>query len=135
MKGIYCLLIRVRKKQTIKIGALGKINFTKGSYVYVGSGQNNLEKRIARHVSKKKKIRWHIDYLLANKEVIIEKAMFRKATKEEECNIACFLNQFEQPIKGFGCSDCKCSSHLFRLISLKNINKLKLKEAKHLYSN
>ena len=28
---------------------------------------------------------------------------------------------------GFGCSDCNCYSHLFRLSSLKNIQKLNLK--------
>ncbi len=128
MKGIYCLVINVSKNIEMKIGALGRIKFKKGNYVYVGSAQNNVEKRIARHFSKNKKIRWHIDYLLANPSVKIKKAVYKKAGKEQECKIACFLNKFEEPIKGFGCSDCSCHSHLFRLKSLKNINNLKMRE-------
>lgn len=147
MKGIYCLIINVKKDISHKIGALGKINFPKGKYVYVGSAQNNVEKRIARHFSKpskiskkflghqkllsnflvNKKIKWHIDYLLANPNVKIEKALYRKAGKDQECKIAYMLNESEEPIKNFGCSDCSCYSHLFKLKSLKNLNKLKLK--------
>ena len=48
------MIINVRKDIKERIGALGKINFKKGKYVYVGSAQNNLEKRIARHLSKDK---------------------------------------------------------------------------------
>ena len=128
MRGIYCLIINVRKDIKEKIGALGKINFKKGKYVYVGSAQNNLEKRIARHLSKDKKLKWHIDYLLSNKNVKIEKTLYKKADKQQECKTACFLNKFETPIKNFGCSDCRCYSHLFRLKSLRNINKLNLRE-------
>ncbi len=128
MKGVYCLIINIKKGINLKIGALGKIKFDKGIYAYVGSAQNNLKKRIARHFSKKKKIRWHIDYLLKNPNTKIEKAVYKKASKQEECKIACILSKFEEPIKNFGCSDCSCNSHLFRLKSLKNLNNLKLKE-------
>ena len=127
MKGVYCLAINVKKDINLKIGALGKINFKKGIYAYVGSAQNNLEKRLKRHLAKKKKIRWHIDYLLANPNVKIEKALYKKANKKQECKIACLLSKFEEPIKNFGCSDCRCYSHLLRLRLLKNLNKLKLK--------
>jgi len=37
MKGIYILLIRISKNIQVKIGSLGKINFNKGIYAYVGS--------------------------------------------------------------------------------------------------
>ena len=130
MKGVYCLIINIKKNINIKIGALGKINFKKGIYVYVGSAQNNLEKRILRHYSHDKKVRWHIDYLLENPNVEIKKAVFKESSKEEECKIAKFLAKLEIPIKGFGSSDCKCPSHLFKLGSLKNILKLNLNEIK-----
>ncbi len=55
MKGVYCLIIKVKTDIIQKIGALGKIKFDKGIYVYVGSAQNNLKKRIKRHLSKNKK--------------------------------------------------------------------------------
>jgi len=101
--------------------------FRRGRYVYVGSAQNGVEKRIARHFTKNKRLWWHIDYLLSNPFVRIEKAFYKKAGKLEECRIAWLLSRFEELIKGFGCSDCKCKSHLFRLKSLKNLNKLRLK--------
>ena len=123
MKGIYCLVINVKKIIELKIGALGKIKFKKGMYVYVGSAQNNLKKRIQRHLSKNKKLRWHIDYLLKNKNVKIEKTVYKKACKEEECKTAYLFSKFDRLIKNFGSSDCNCHSHLFKLISLKNLNK------------
>ena len=115
MKGIYVLILKVKKSIKIKIGALGKIKFPKGSYAYVGSAQNNLEKRVARHLKKRKIKFWHIDYLLANKNVKINRIMYKSAGKSEECRIAQFLSNVEKPVKGFGSSDCKCESHLFRL--------------------
>ena len=45
MKGIYILLIEIDKNIKIEIGSLGKINFDKRIYFYIGSVQNNLEKR------------------------------------------------------------------------------------------
>jgi len=131
MKGVYCLIINVKKETSPKIGALGTMDFKKGRYVYVGSAQNNVGKRVARHFSEKKKIRWHIDYLLANPDVKIEKALCKKADKSQECKIACLLSKLGEPVKSFGCSDCSCYSHLFRLKSLKNFNTLRLKEIKY----
>jgi len=127
MKGVYCLIIKVKTDIIQKIGALGKIKFDKGIYVYVGSAQNNLKKRIKRHLSKNKKIRWHIDYLLKNNFVKIEKVFYKKAAKREECEIACFLEKIGKPIKNFGCSDCNCTSHLFKLKSLIELKNFKLK--------
>ena len=128
MKGIYCLIINIKKDSKIKIGALGRLKFKKGKYVYVGSAQNNLEKRIKRHLAKKKKLKWHIDYLLKNSNIKIEKAVYKKAPKSQECKIACLFSKFEQPINNFGSSDCNCKAHLFKLKSFKNLNNLKLKE-------
>jgi Uri superfamily endonuclease len=124
MKGVYCLIIQIKKKIVLKIGKWGRIIFDKGNYVYVGSAQNSIENRLRRHFKKKKKKHWHIDYLLANKEAVVKKAVYKKARKIEECKIAYILSRFEEPVKGFGCSDCKCQSHLFRLKSLRNIKKL-----------
>jgi len=68
MKGIYCLVIDISSNINPKIGALGRVKLKRGTYVYVGSAQNNLKKRIQRHFSNNKKIRWHIDYLLASQK-------------------------------------------------------------------
>ncbi|MFQ6031477.1 MAG: DUF123 domain-containing protein [Candidatus Zixiibacteriota bacterium] len=63
-KGIYQLLIYLPKNAWIIIGKRGKFRFPKGYYIYTGSARNGLEKRIKRHLNKKKKHFWHIDYLL-----------------------------------------------------------------------
>lgn len=115
MKGVYGILINVKQNINVNVGALGNIYFEKGVYVYVGSGQNNLEKRVSRHMRKEKKLHWHIDYLLNNKHVIVESAYCCETNKKtDECKLAMLMKP-AAPIINFGCSDCKCNSHLFRL--------------------
>jgi Uri superfamily endonuclease len=127
MKGVYLLVIEVKKNLKLKIGALGRVDFLKGIYVYVGSAQNNLEKRVMRHRSKNKKIFWHIDYLLNNKFVEVINVLYKKADKTGECKIARELKG-EFLIDSFGCSDCKCKSHLFRINNFKRILRLGMKD-------
>jgi len=115
IKGVYVLMIKVKKDIKLTIGSLGRLSFKKGSYAYVGSAQNNLEKRVKRHLSNNKKLHWHIDYLLNNKSASIIKVFYKKAGKQEECGIASRLSLTKDSISGFGCSDCKCGSHLFKL--------------------
>lgn len=117
MKGSYVLIIKLDKDKEIEIGKLGKIKFKKGYYAYVGSALNNMEKRIERHFRKKKKMRWHIDYFLKHSKIIA--VFYKESNKKEECKIA---SKFSLPyIKNFGCSDCKCKSHLFYAESYKKI--------------
>ena len=110
MKGSYVLVIKNSKDQTIQIGKLGKIFFKKGCYAYVGSALNSLEGRINRHMRKDKKFHWHIDYLLDKTKIV--DVFCKKSKRKEECETANIFSNFES-IKGFGCSDCKCKSHLF----------------------
>ena len=115
MKGIYILTIVLSKSASIKIGALGEIDFEKGTYAYVGSAQNNLEKRVQRHFKKDKKLRWHIDYLTTSKYAKVENVFYKIAPKKEECKTAEYFAKTQISIKNFGCSDCKCKSHLFKI--------------------
>ncbi|HEC88501.1 MAG TPA: GIY-YIG nuclease family protein [Thermoplasmata archaeon] len=112
MKGSYLLLIEVKEGKNIKIGKIGEIYFPKGYYIYVGSAMNNIEKRIARHIKKNKKMRWHIDYLIEKTDLI--EIFYKECEVKEECSIAekFLINGFSS-IKKFGASDCKCKSHLF----------------------
>jgi len=107
----------------IKVGSLNTLMFDHGIYVYVGSAQNSLEKRIARHFRKKKKKFWHIDYLLENENVKIITVLYKIAPRREECRIAKEINNIGSPIKGFGSSDCKCKSHLFKLNNYEELKK------------
>ena len=113
-KGDYVLVVEVRKAKKILIGSLGKIEFKRGLYLYVGSAQNGLEQRIERHLRNEKKIFWHIDYLLSNPSVQIREVWIKEG-KKGECKLARnFLkNKDLKVIKGFGSSDCSCPGHLF----------------------
>jgi len=127
VKGVYALIVKLEKDIKVNIGALGKINFKKGDYAYIGSAQNNLQRRIDRHLRDKKRKHWHIDYLLKNKKAKVTEVYYKTAGKEEECRIAKLLEKNETPVKRFGCSDCKCASHLFKLENKKTIRKEMIK--------
>ncbi|MCK4353129.1 GIY-YIG nuclease family protein [candidate division WOR-3 bacterium] len=114
-KGIYILVISIRESILIQVGSLGKLKFSQGIYAYVGSAQNGIEKRLERHFGHSKKKFWHIDYLLNNSGTSIDKVLYKEASKDEECKTAILLAKYGMPIKGFGCSDCRCKSHLFKL--------------------
>jgi Uri superfamily endonuclease len=114
-KGIYVLIISVSSNILVSVGALGKVGFKKGLYAYVGSAQNNLEKRVKRHLRKDKRRFWHIDHLLINRSVAVTKVFYKEAEKSEECQISRGLSQKGLPVANFGCSDCTCVSHLFML--------------------
>jgi Uri superfamily endonuclease len=87
--------------------------------VYVGSalGTGGL-KRMRRHIFHSgnrgnypvKKPHWHIDYLLLSPFFKFEGAIYVESEDQIECVVA---GKFGQGIKGFGCSECSCSSHLF----------------------
>jgi Uri superfamily endonuclease len=113
LKGIYVLIIRVAEDIDVNVGALGEMAFTKGLYAYVGSAQANLEQRVKRHLRSEKRKFWHIDYLLDNPSAEIIKVFFKKAAKAEECETARAIGERSAPVVGFGCSDCRCRSHLF----------------------
>ena len=119
MKGCYVLIAELSGDSEIEIGGLGRIAFKKGSYAYVGSAMNSLEKRIARHKRKEKKLRWHIDYFLPSAG--IKKILYKESERKEECETARAVAGHGEAVKGFGCSDCRCESHFFRIKDLKNL--------------
>jgi len=115
LKGVYILVIKLDKDIHVSVGAMGKSTFKKGLYAYVGSAQNNLEKRVSRHLRKKKHMFWHVDYLLDNDRTKVVEVFHKQADKKEECTIAKVIGKKGEPIDGFGSSDCNCKSHLFHI--------------------
>lgn len=105
----YLLQIYLKKQKHIKIGKLGTFRFKKGNYVYVGSAKTNMTKRIARHLRKKKKKFWHIDYLLQYAEV----QQVWTSNLPEKRIAELVSEKMTAPILGFGSSDVKSKSHLF----------------------
>jgi Uri superfamily endonuclease len=128
MKGAYILLIYVKKKINISIGSLGPIQFKKGFYSYIGSAMGNtgsttLLNRVKRHLSppEKKKLHWHIDYLLQNENSLILKLYLIPSSQKLECLISQELSRIsDDKIIDFGSSDCTCISHLLYFKSLKH---------------
>ena len=119
IKGAYCLCIRVQEDISVEVGALGNITFPKGEYVYVGSALNSLEPRIKRHMltstGDHAVTHWHIDYLLREPAVTIQETYVIETGDKLECSIAEKVAEKGQPVRGFGCSDCRCVSHLYRV--------------------
>ena len=122
MKGIYVLLMELKVDEQIKIGKLGKIVFKKGFYAYVGSAMNGLENRIQRHLKRKKKLHWHIDWFLRSAK--IKDVMYLESSNKMECKVAQVLAKRFESIKGFGSSDCKCTSHMFFSTNLQLLKQL-----------
>jgi Uri superfamily endonuclease len=106
----YQLLIHVEEPLDLQVGRLGNFPFPAGYYIYTGSAKKNLRSRVQRHLSREKKLRWHIDYLLVSNGVSVVDV---KLGNQEECS----LNQGTGgriTAPGFGSSDCRqhCGSHL-----------------------
>jgi Uri superfamily endonuclease len=122
-KGAYQLIIEVLDKTKISIGKLGAFDFDKGIYVYTGSAMNNLQARIDRHATKEKILKWHIDYLLADRFVNLLDIIKYPSEQKLECVINLLaLQKFksEVPIPKFGSSDCNiCPSHLLKIEDFK----------------
>jgi Uri superfamily endonuclease len=117
-KGVYTILIRVDPPSNVKVGELGRFNFS-GLYAYTGSatgkGSSSLDGRVSRHLSNSKKMRWHIDYLLERPNAEVTRIITSLThTKSKECEVSRNILDTTgfPPIRGFGSSDCSCSSHL-----------------------
>ena len=123
MKGIYILIVSVDRDINVNVGALGSLKFEKGMYAYVGSAQNYLEKRVKRHLGREKKKFWHIDYLLDNPRAKVHRVFHKNAGRPEECRTTEELDKKGIPIPGFGSSDCKCESHLFKIADYEFLRK------------
>ncbi|MFX1338008.1 MAG: DUF123 domain-containing protein [Promethearchaeota archaeon] len=118
----------MNKETNISIGSLGTIQFKKGYYFYVGSAMGNsgsttLLNRVKRHVTppEKKKVFWHIDYLLQNENSLVIKMYLIPSSQKLECIICNELTDISDDlVKDFGSSDCNCKSHLLYFKSIDN---------------
>lgn len=113
--GTYVLVLHSDRSACVRIGHWGLLDIRPGYYLYVGSafGPGGVLARVSRHCYKAKSKRWHIDYL---REFTILKSVWYSYSKvrleHRWAEALAELNETES-VKGFGCSDCKCESHLF----------------------
>jgi Uri superfamily endonuclease len=114
--GTYAVCLRLMAFRSIVIGKMGKIDFSAGWYVYVGSamGPGGLAARIGRHCRVTKKKHWHIDYLrpaTRMKGVFVSEDPVRREHEWARCLRTASIAG--RPVSGFGSSDCRCVAHLF----------------------
>jgi sugar fermentation stimulation protein A len=112
-RGSYLITLEIPRTRNIETGALGTLRYEAGWYVYAGSAQKNLSRRVSRHLRRfRKKRRWHIDYLGPHAAQV--RAWPVCSYRNLECDLAGALESMGgRGIPGFGSSDCRCKSHLF----------------------
>ena len=124
--GCYQLFLKIKGKLDLRVGALGELSFPAGVYIYTGSHQKNVLKRVNRHLNLSKKVFWHIDYLTINPACEFIEVIFY-FSENQECHLHQRYRDFTQAevlFPGFGSTDCKnsCGSHLLFLKSERRLN-------------
>lgn len=113
--GTYAIILCNDVNASVRIGRWQEINLEPGFYIYVGSafGPGGVRARLSRHWRTTKSKHWHIDYLRELLNPIgawytheVERLEHRWADAFDQINGISAIN-------GFGCSDCRCKSHLF----------------------
>lgn len=116
--GVYLLVLNFPRPLTLRIGALGRRGLAPGWYVYAGSARRNLRQRVARHMARAKRRRWHIDSLTTAAGVKRLGALLVAERAFAECALNLAAGQLiggETAVAGFGASDCRagCPAHLW----------------------
>jgi len=110
-RGGYMVLLRLKEEVRIGVGRLGTVSFPAGHYLYVGSAEAHLSRRIERHRRRRKRLFWHLDYFRQVADFRL--ALPFRTAERVECHLARAVEQIaDWAIPGFGTSDCACSSHL-----------------------
>lgn len=119
--GTYSLVLRCRQPQSISVGRLGDISFSTGYYVYVGSafGPGGVRARVRRHARVNRTRHWHIDYV--RPALSLEEVWFCHDRVRQEHRWAAAFAEAGEVVNGFGCSDCRCPSHLFYFTSRRRL--------------
>jgi len=118
----YIVIIHIPMSCYINVGALGRIFFEKGYYVYIGSGGRYPIKRIKRHFRRNKKLKWHIDYITIVFPAIEAYIMWGLEGGEEV--LAQDLQSRYCYVPGFGSSDKSSKSHFFYIGNRAELDKV-----------
>ena len=114
--GSYIIILYLNGDKKIQIGRLGRLSFTRGFYAYAGSafGPGGLISRLNHHLRPTSKPHWHIDYL-RRKTSLVEVWISQRKDRQEHLWATRLgdLSRTASPIAKFGCSDCKCATHLY----------------------
>lgn len=114
--GCYALVLRLAAPRTLDVGALGRVYFPAGTYIYCGSawGAGGLRARVGHHLSRGAAARWHVDVLRRIARPIAV-GLWPGAPRAHECLLASALASQPGACRfpaHFGSSDCRCPGHL-----------------------
>lgn len=112
--GTYVMLLHSSTTCVIRVGRWGQLAVVPGWYLYVGSafGPGGLRARVGRHCRGAARAHWHVDHLRA--VTAPAGIWYSDSTQRLEHVWAVALAGLRgaRPVRGFGCSDCQCASHL-----------------------
>lgn len=112
--GSYIMIMELEQAENIAVGSLGTLDFPAGFYLYIGTAKKNLTQRVNRHLGKRKKYHWHIDYLRAQAAKCT--AVPIRSSELLEHHLAQAVGGIaDWQVPGFGSSDCQCATHLFAM--------------------
>jgi sugar fermentation stimulation protein A len=110
--GVYMLVLHLPEATSLPVAALGDVRFKRGWYVYVGSAQRCLTRRLERHLRLRKNHHYHIDFLRQQAGWV--RAFPVRGSDTAECRLAEEVRRISLgETRHFGSSDCRCPSHLF----------------------
>jgi len=122
LKGIYTIVMRLKRDTRCKVGKLGSFRFAKGVYIYTGSargkGSASIQGRMKRHLGRRSRSFWHIDYLLDASGCSIQAIIYSETAGDLECEVNRRIQEMTHatfPVRDFGSSDCACPGHLLYL--------------------
>ncbi len=113
-RGSYLLCLHLPEDADIRVGALGRVYFRKGYYLYAGSAAKDLSQRLARHLRRRKRCHWHIDYL-RERATSCTALPIRTSAALEHALASSVSGIADWSIPRFGSSDCSCGTHLYAL--------------------
>lgn len=113
--GTYALIFKCRARASARVGRWGRLDLVRSYYVYVGSafGPGGLRARVSRHCRRDKPKHWHIDYLREFLEPVAVWYSHESIRLEHRWAKIFSLMDETTSTARFGCSDCRCGSHLF----------------------
>jgi len=115
--GVYVLVVELLEDAVLKTRGGRVFELRPGIYFYVGSalGSGGVEARVKRHLSRKNKMFWHIDYLTSYPSARLIGYYVVETEEYLESVVASLLSKLFTPIPGFGSSDDPLNkTHLFR---------------------
>ena len=118
--GSYLLMLKLAADAEIRVGRLGAIGFRRGWYAYAGSafGSGGLAGRLRHHLRPVRKRHWHVDFLRDHARVMeVWMAVGPPNREHEWARILARDPGAGIGVRGFGCSGCRCPSHLLYFIA------------------